>query len=373
MGGRSPTLRRVRVRLLVLVFVAVGLVSCGGETDQGDVEDLLDRGFSQSIKSANLKVDARLQLKGSESLDQPVRIQASGPFRTNSGKLPSADLELKVGTDGGGQTVQTGFLSTGDRAFVKFEDVYYEQPAAQVRAANASIRKAGSRSLRSLGLDPRGWLSEAEEKGDERVAGVETNHVSGRLDVSALLNDVNEFVERSGAALTGATGEAPPKPLSKEDIRRVSEAVDDPSFDVYVGKEDDTIRKVSGRLEFDVPEESRSGLNGIEGGSLEFSVEFADVNGDQEIEAPAKARPLAELTRSLGGSSLLGGLGEAAGGGTDDGGGTGTGVAPVQPNGTGTAPNTPDADDFKAYADCLDKARPEDTEALQRCSKLLYR
>ena len=91
-------------------------------------------------------MDARLQLKGSESLDQPVRIQASGPFRTNSGKLPSADLELKVGTDGGGQTVQTGFLSTGDRAFVKFEDVYYEQPAAQVRAANASIRKAGSQA-----------------------------------------------------------------------------------------------------------------------------------------------------------------------------------------------------------------------------------
>ena len=88
-----------------------------------------------------------------------MRIQASGPFRTNEGKLPSVDLELRVGTDGGGQTVQTGFLSTGDRAFVKFEDVYYEQPAAQVRAANASIRKAGGRgSLRSLGLDPRSWL-----------------------------------------------------------------------------------------------------------------------------------------------------------------------------------------------------------------------
>ena len=67
-----------------------------------------------------------------------------------------------MGTEGGGQTVQTGFLSTGDRAFVKFEDVYYEQPAAQVRAANASIRRrAGAAPLRSLGLDPRSWLSDA--------------------------------------------------------------------------------------------------------------------------------------------------------------------------------------------------------------------
>ena len=68
-----------------------------------------------------------------------MRITASGPFRTNEDKLPSVDLELKIGTDGGGQTVTTGFLSTGDRAFVKFQDVYYEQPAAQVAKANASI------------------------------------------------------------------------------------------------------------------------------------------------------------------------------------------------------------------------------------------
>ena len=40
----------------------------------------------------------------------------------------------------------------------------------------------------------------------------------------------------------------------------------DPEFDVYVGKEDDTIRKVAGRVEFEVPEDSRKSLGGIEGG-----------------------------------------------------------------------------------------------------------
>ena len=364
----------MRLRLSILVFAVLALVSCGEESDQGSVEELLDQAFSQSIRSADLDVDAKLQLKGSEELDRPVRIQASGPFRTNGGKLPSVDLELRIGTDGGGQTVQTGFLSTGDRAFVKFEDVYYEQPAAQVRAANASIRKAGGRSsLRSLGLNPRSWLSEASEEGDERVAGVETSHVSGRLDVAKLMENINEFVQRSGAALTGATGQAAPKPLSKEAIEKLSEVVDDPTFDVYVGKKDNVIRKVSGRIEFDVPDDSDSALDGIEGGSLEFSVEFGDVNGDQEIEAPAEARPLSELTTSLGGASLLGALGDSASGTGSGDGGTGTGVAPVQPNGTGTAPNTPDAEDFNAYADCLDKAQPEDTEAIQRCSRLLYR
>jgi hypothetical protein len=304
-----------------------------------------------------------------------VRIQASGPFRTNEGKLPSIDLELKVGSDGSGQTVQTGFLSTGDRAFVKFEDTYYEQPRAQVRAANRSIGQAGERrsSLRALGLNPRSWVSEAEEEGDERVAGVDTRHVSGQLDVERLMADINRFVRRSSTAIGGATGQTPPTPLSRKDIEKISEVVKDPEFDVYVGKEDDTIRRVAGRVEFEVPEDSRASLGGIEGGLLKFSVEFADVNGDQQIEAPANARPLSALTRSLGGAGLLGG--DSGGGDTGaDGSGQaqgGTGAVPAQPNGSGTRQNTPDAEDFQRYADCLDDARPEDTDALQRCADLL--
>jgi hypothetical protein len=215
-------------------------------------------------------------------------------------------------------------------------------------------------------------VTEGEDKGDERVAGVDTTHVSGKLDVARLMSNINEFLKRSGAAINGATGQEPPGPLSKKEIDKISEVVKDPQFDVYVGKEDETIRRVAGRVEFDVPEDSRASLGGISGGSLEFSVELANVNGDQQIEAPAKARPISELTRSLGGTGVLGGV-------TGDGssGGDGTGATPLQPNGTGTAPATtdqrPDAEDFKAYAKCLDDAKPEDTDALQRCAELLNR
>ena len=114
----------MRRALPVLLFAALVLSSCGGGEDTGDVQNLLDKAFSNSIKSADLKVDASIELKGSPGLDKPVRISATGPFRSNEGKLPSADIELKVGNDGGGQTITTGFLSTGDRAFVKFQDVY---------------------------------------------------------------------------------------------------------------------------------------------------------------------------------------------------------------------------------------------------------
>ena len=372
----------MRRLLFLLLFATVALASCGGGDDQDDVEGLLDNAFSGGIQSADLKLDAELRLEGSPSLERPVRLQASGPFISNEDKLPSADIEIKIGSDGGGQTITTGVLLTGDRAFVKFQDVYYEQPPAQVRRANRALRRNRSRnsSLSELGFDPRAWLAEAQDEGEADVAGVETRHVSGMLDVESVLRDFNRFVRRSGQAVGGATGEAPPAQLSAAQIRTITDAVENPTFDVYVGKEDGLIRRVSGRIEFEVPESSRAELGGIEAGAVEFSLELADVNGDQEIEAPARARPISVLTRSLGGQSVLEGLGSGIESGSD--GGAGESAPEIEPpsNGNGgqgqgqlppESTTTPEAEDFQRYAECLDEARPEDTEALQRCAELL--
>ena len=168
------------------------------------------------------------------------------------------------------------------------------------------------------------------------------------------MRNLNTFVRKSGATLGNATGQAPPQPLSEADIQQVGQIVHDPTFNVYVGEDDDIIRRVAGKIEFDVPEQSRQSLGGIQSGSIEFQVEFQNVNGNQAIEAPAHARPISTLTRSLGGGGMLPGLGAGSGGST-------------------TVPGevSPEAQDFQKYKDCLDKARPEDTEALQRCADLL--
>jgi hypothetical protein len=385
-GARPPPtiLRRVRrLALLLPLLVACSLAACGGGGDEEGVEDLLDQAFSQDIRSADIDLEAELDLNG--MLDEPIRIEAEGPYRSNEGKLPAADIELRIGTDGGGQTITSGVLVTGDRAFVKFQDVYYEQPPARVREANRAIQqdqRRGDRPLGELGLDPRSWLGEAEDEGDAEVAGVQTRHVSGTLDVERLLRNLNEFVRRSGSALGDATGQPAPPRLNDEDIRELAAAVQDPTFDVYVGKDDDIIRRVSGRVEFEIPERNREELGGLEGGSIVFSVELADVNGDQEIEAPANARPLSDLTASLGGGALADGLGGSGGQGAapvapDDpdppsssaGGGNGTGQ--VQPPPEDADGDSPEAEAFRRYAECLDDARPEDTEELQRCADLL--
>ncbi len=350
-------MRRVLRLASLLLIAACGLVACGGGDDKESVQDVLDRAFSGEIRSADLKLEAEIELKG--LIKDPIRIEAEGPFRTNEGKLPSADIELRVGSGGGGQTITSGVLTTGDRAFLKFQEVYYEQPRAQVRRTNRAIRRnsdGGGQGLSDLGLDPRSWLAEAKDEGEADVAGVKTLHVSGTLDVDSLMRNLNEFVSKSASALGGAGGEDAPPRLTGEDIAGLSEAVKDPSFDVYVGKDDSLIRRVSGRIEFEIPERDRDGLGGLQGGTIVFSVELRDVNGDQEIEAPARARPLSELTTSLGGGALRGPRRRRRR----------HARAARRP----TEGDEPD-EEFRNYSECLDKARPEDTEELQRCADLL--
>ena len=369
---RLPLRRRAGSVLLALAAACL-LPACGGGGNEEDARRLLNEAFRNEIRSADIELDAQLQVRGSSALNRPVRIRATGPYRSNENNLPSLDLDFRVNAGGGGQTVETGFVSTGDRSFIKFQGVYYEQPSSEVERTNRLLRRRGrGSSLKALGLDPRSWLREAKEEGSEEVAGVDTEHVSGRLDVERLVRDFNDFVRRSGRAIAGAAGSAAPNPLSESDVKKVADVVQDPTFEVYVGEDDKIVRRISGRLELDVPERDRESVGGIEGGSVEFSIEFADVNGDQRIEAPAKARPLSDLTRSLGTGALGGagggGAGSGGGGAGSGGGGAGSGgAAPGRQQGG----STPDAEAFKDYAECLDNAKPQDTQALQRCSELL--
>jgi hypothetical protein len=359
-------LRRAVVALLPILALA-GLAGCGGSKSEEDVEALLDRAFKQSIKSADVKIDAELKIEGLQGVDRPVRLEASGPYIGGDKQLPKVDIDLKIGAAEAGQTVSSGFLSTGDRAFVKFGGEFYEQKKEDVARANAELAKGSGKdrgSLSELGLNPRAWVIEAKGEDDETVGGVETEHVSGKLDVRALFKDMNKLVERSAGAVGGAP-QGTPRALSDSDLDELADVVENPTFDIYVGKEDDTIRRVSGNLSMKVPEKDRARVNGISGGSLRFSVELTKVNGDQNVEAPAKSRPIADLTSQLRGAGALGALGGSGGSGAQPPAATTPtpGAVPEQEGGG--------VETFQEYSKCLDEARPDDTAALSRCAELL--
>ena len=380
-ASRAPFRRRLAAVLPpVAAAAALALGGCGGGGGEENVEDLLDKAFNKGFDSADVRLDVELQLEGLPAVERPLRIKATGPYRANKNKLASFDIDLELSA--GGQPVRTGRLSTGDRLFIKFQDVYYEVPADQVRQNNRQVQRENRsrQALAGIGPDARKWLRDAKIEGDAEVAGVETTRVSGQLDVGATLRGLNEFASRASRALGPGAAPTPPRPLPKRILDDAEDIVkENPKFDVYVGKDDDVIRRISANLKFDVPERDRERLRGLERGRLELNLEFADIDGDQKIEAPANARPLSDLARSLGSTGTLGGIGGLPGGGRG-GGADGGGAAPAPDPGAGPPaeapppPGTagqPNPDDFRRYAECLDKADVRDTQALRDCNRVL--
>lgn len=369
----TKSLLRRRMTAVLLAFAVVLCVAavsgCGSDSGGNDAEatDLLKRAFDKPIKSADMNLDGELKVDGLPGFNKPIRVQASGPFVAGKDTIPNADIDLKIGAQGQGQSVQTGFVSTGDRAFLKFGDEYYEQPVENVSRANRQLRDGKDKNggKNALGVDPQSWIRDATKKEDEKVGGVQTDHVSARIDVRKVLRDLNRLAKRGSNAVGGATT---PQPLSDKDLDRAAATVKDPTFDIYVGKDDGLVHRVSGNLALSVPESDRQRTNGITGGSLRFSLSLTNTNGDQKIDAPASSKPISELSKQLGGAAALGALGGSQGATPTAPPATPGTTAPALPGGT---TSTPDPATFKRYSDCLNKAKPSDTRALSRCSALL--
>jgi hypothetical protein len=347
---------------LALAGAPFALTACAGGGGGGgggqDAEALLDRAFDESVESADLDIDLQLDLEGLAGLDDPIRVGATGPYVADDGTLPKLDLDVVLETQGAGQAVEAGVLSTGDRVFLKFGGAFYEQPADEVARANRRLERdgRGGGSLAGLGLEPRDWIVDARVDGEEEIGGVATEHVVGTLDAEAALTDLNGLLKRSAGALGDAAGERA-RPLRPREVERLASSVRNATFDVYVGKDDDVLRRVAMRIDVDVAERDRAGLGGVERASIRFSAQLADIGGDQRVEAPRESRPLSVLTSQIGSLRALAGgvLGERGGDG-----GPATQGDPAA-----------GLDGFEGYAECLDAADPNDAAAIAGCRALL--
>ena len=79
--------------------MACGLIvaGCGGGDDQKEVTQLLDRAFNKSLDSADVDLDSTIRVRGLPQLERPIRIRASGPYRSQKGRPPEFDIDLKIG------------------------------------------------------------------------------------------------------------------------------------------------------------------------------------------------------------------------------------------------------------------------------------
>ena len=356
-------LRRLAAWLLPALLAAGLIAGCGGGDDTENVTDLLDRAFKSPIGSADVKLDVEIALEGVEELEDPIELTLSGPYKGGGEtQIPSVDWDITVSAQN--QSFNAGLVSTGERAFISFQGTDYEVSRETVAALNeriaASNESDSDRDLADFGVSARDWVVDAEEDGEEEVAGVETTHVSARLDLTRVLEDLNEVVAQA-SELGGQIAQTAPPQLTDEQKEQVEEVVDDPRFDVYVGKDDDTIHRLSADIEFDVPEDSREGVGGLEGARISFSIEFSDVGGEKTFAAPKGARPISELTNQLRG--LLGGALGGAAPPSDSG-----EAAPPSDSGEAAPPTDPEKQ--QAYEDCV-KTDPNDPQVKAFCEVLL--
>jgi hypothetical protein len=350
----------VRTAPVLVLLAAVALIAgCGGGGGSSkDARALIDKAFSQSITSADMTLNVEAKVNGVAQLQQPISLKVSGPFQSNGkGKLPSFNWQVSV--SGGGQAFSGGLVSTGDNAFVNFQGTNYEVGADKVAQFNQQLgQNTQGRSLKDYGIDPQAWVKDPTEEGTESVNGVDTTHVKASVDIGRMFSDFNKTIQKAGSMSTAA-----PQQLSPDTIQKIQDVVKNPSFDIYIGKDDNKIRRLSVSVDFQIPSDQRAKFQGAEGGTLNFSIDFAKVGEPQKIAAPTNAHPLSELQQQLGG--LGGGLGGLGGSGATPGaGGSGGG------SGRSSGGN-PSASQIQKYSKCLQSASPSDTAAIAKCSQLL--
>jgi hypothetical protein len=354
---KTPRFTPLRAVLALSALALLALVAgCGGGGGSSqDAKDTINKAFSHPIKSAVVNLQFSAKVNGVAQLQQPVQLKLSGPFQSNGkSKLPSLNWQASV--SGGGQSFSGGLISTGDNAYVSFQGTNYEVGKQQVAQINQQLgSQTQGKTLKDFGIDPQNWVTNEETKGDENVNGVNTTHVQAGLDVAKMLTDLNKTINQAGSAVGGTSTQQ----LTPQQIDQIKKIVQNPKFDVYVGKDDDTLRRLNVNVDFSIPDNQKSQFNGATGGSITFSLDFSKVGEQQTISPPPNPKPISELQGSLGA------LGGASGGGGSSGGSKGSSGS------GGSSGSSPSAAQFQKYSKCIEKADPSNTAAIQKCAQLL--
>jgi hypothetical protein len=300
-----PTLRAALV--LVCAALSSGLLAACGEADDppgaaaaSTLAGTLDATTS-SLENARLDASFRLEPEGMLALGGPIAFRGSGPFASGAkGELPRFDLSIA------GSLARTPLraraISTGKQGFLEIDGRGYEldrEILDALRSALGAGRSNGA-GLASLGLDPRRWMKDPRANGHATIGGVDTNRVSGSIDVGALLADVSKLLR--GA--TGLDGLLTPR-LRKQ----IEDAVTSTKVDVWSGAQDKILRQLAVVVGFAF-KTGQSPIMGLDGGKITLRVRLDGVNATTvDPVVPKNPRPLSELLDHDDLGTLLPGLG----------------------------------------------------------------
>jgi hypothetical protein len=358
---------RLRPLLLLLLAAATALVfaACGGDDAGGggekasadtSVDTLLKNTFTgkKKVESGKLDLTLRVDAQGTQGINGPITLKLGGPFQSQgAGKVPKFDIDFAF--EGAGQSIKAGITSTGEKGFVNYKGTEYvvsSQLFKQFRAGIEQAQKKGNKSnqsLTTLGLNPRNWLTDAKNAGEAQVGGEDTIKITGGVDLSKLLDDVNKALQKTRQL--GVQGsQSLPSQLTEAQKKQVTDAVKDPKVEIYTGKDDSILRRMVLSLGIVAPE----GTQGGGSANIKLDLSLTGLNEDQEIKEPKNAKPFDQLLSQLGG---LGGLGALGGSGSSGSGSSGSG-------------NKGSSKNLEDYSKCVTEAGTDAAKA-QKCADIL--
>ena len=243
----------MHLRTLVTLLAALALVAgCGGDDEAADsstdVDALLEETFAGGKAIDSGRISLALDVS-SEKQGQPLKVSISGPFQSQGkGRLPQIDLDASL--EGAGQSLSGGVITTPDAGFVTIGDATYEVAGPVYEQFKAGYEQAAKdssgkqdQSLATLGVDPRRWLTNAQNAGASKVGDTETIKITGDVDVPKLLDDVNGALEKVRGLGVQGSDQLPDK-LTEAEKRETAEAVDDLSVEIHTGAEDRILRRI---------------------------------------------------------------------------------------------------------------------------------
>ncbi len=370
---------RTFVLLVALAALATAFAACGSsDSSSEDPQQIIENATLEGVESGNLDLTLAVKSEGKEGGDVDVRI--SGPFQAaaSKGDLPQLALEAKAkgAADGEDIDFEGGLTLLSDRAYVNYKGTEYEvdpttfgfvkssfEQAQQQGGAEANPADVTACQEAATGLDVGDFVDNLTNDGSSDVDGTETTKLSGDLNVVAALDALIELSE--DPACSAQLEAAGPLPLDELEKARgdVTAGVKKAHVEVYVG-DDDIIRKLEAELTIEPKDDSAEKVE------VDLALSLSGVNEEQEIVAPANAKPLEGLFEELGvnplelleGASSGEGLGDLLEGLAGDDAGSGSG-------GSSSGGSESSGGSQRAYLECLEGA---DTPAdLQKCAGLV--
>jgi hypothetical protein len=362
---------RIACALLIAAAASLAISACGSSSP--DANGLLKQTFtgSHTVDSGNVNISLTVTPSGSSTLSGPITLSFRGPFESlGKGRLPASNFNISVSALG--RSGSLGILSTGSSGYVTLQGTSYQLPPATFQKLESSFAQitsssggsSGTGALSKLGIDPLRWLVNPSVVGNESVGGADTTNIRAGVNVAALLEDLNTFLQKaSSLGISGAS--RIPSNISATTRSRIASEVKSPTFEVWTGSSDKTVRRLAIRLTLPVSGQVSSLLGGLASAQIGLSMQYANLNQPQTIKAPTTVRPYSEFTAKL--QTFLGNVQGLGIGATGSPGSTGSTTGST---GSTAAPSTGTGANVQSYSQCI-KAAGQDVVKMQRCASLL--